>query len=1022
VRFWGKNKTITEDVFQKIFQKMTFNNLNNGFGFKYVMKNSLDIILSNKGNIENSSFLRMSINTADEIKKYWITDSLDGINYSLLEKEKIDKIDDFNYNIRYSLNNELQSENILEKNINLIKSNNYEKLFRLKNRYSIKTDDNFFLIELTSVKSSSGKTFKESNTLKSVMKYEVEIEFIGGKDEALNMDSDSILKKMLNYIHIILSLIQNNKFLLSNRIINSVIDNYASLTGIKYKTQFIAVSPKTIHRYHLLKNPNIKNIFGGYAVTLKADGERNLLYVNKSDDKEYNGKIFLFNNNFEVIDTGFKDIQHIGTLIEGEYVIYQDSSEFLMYDLLFYNGSDVRNRHLVNLQKDFKTPSRLDLIDKFFKSTSRQIMEGFDKIDTISIKKKAYQYSTRNDGTDIFQKITNIWESRKFQSFNTDGIIFVPIKEYYPHKLGTWDSLFKWKPPQLNTIDFLMKVNRDDNGLEIKSPQIEFTKRPDGKDETILRQYKTIKLYVSGSTIFFNSATKQKQSKIVPVLFNPFAKKNKNESDNNLDSLASEYNTSKIFIDEHEKMYAIDPLTNEKVEIIDDIIVEFGYNHENPDGFKWVPYRFRKDKTNLYKNGKPNFGNNEFVANDIFKSINNPVTEEMITTGKVPISQDMGLDGVSVTNNVESSSGPTYYAELSKNENITNEKRERYSYQNFHNQYIKFQLLYLSSPFYINKFTTGQHGKILDLCCGKGVDINKIIKAHYAEVVGMDIDLSNVRYAENWYKKMVPFPKPKAYYVRGDSGKLIWPNQDTGFTDADKQKTRTFIPTKYYFDTISVQFCFHYFFENEISLRSIIQNFNDNLKIGGYVLGTCFDGERIYKSLESVQSISGKTESGETMWKIDKKYTKTKLAFSAKKPDLGKKIDVFVKTIGVMHSEYLVNFNYVDTIMNEYGFTKVMVKPFEDFYNELIKEENILDMPEKDFQRNVQAAKDMSEDQKRFSFLSTGFIYKKERNCADSLFKKLVLLMEKKEKVSSKPVAVVVDQDTEALIENAEEE
>ena len=117
VRFWGKNKTITEDVFQKIFQKMTFNNLNNGFGFSYIMKNSLDVILNDKnGTGENSSFLRLSLNTSDDIKKYWLNDSLESINYTLLEKEKIDKIDDFNYNIRYSLNNELSSENILEKN------------------------------------------------------------------------------------------------------------------------------------------------------------------------------------------------------------------------------------------------------------------------------------------------------------------------------------------------------------------------------------------------------------------------------------------------------------------------------------------------------------------------------------------------------------------------------------------------------------------------------------------------------------------------------------------------------------------------------------------------------------------------------------------------------------------------------------------------------------------------------------------------------------------------------------------
>jgi DNA topoisomerase-2 len=53
----------------------------------------------------------------------------------------------------------------------------------------------------------------------------------------------------------------------------------------------------------------------------------------------------------------------------------------------------------------------------------------------------------------------------------------------------------------------------------------------------------------------------------------------------------------------------------------------------------------------------------------------------------------------------------------------------------------------------------------------------------------------------------------------------------------------------------------------------------------------------------------------------------------------GKSIDVFVKTIGVVHEEYLVNFNYLDKIMGEYGFSKVFVKPFEQFYNELLNVE-----------------------------------------------------------------------------------
>jgi hypothetical protein len=46
-------------------------------------------------------------------------------------------------------------------------------------------------------------------------------------------------------------------------------------------------------------------------------------------------------------------------------------------------------------------------------------------------------------------------------------------------------------------------------------------------------------------------------------------------------------------------------------------------------------------------------------------------------------------------------------------------------------------------------------------------------------------------------------------------------------------------------------------------------------------------------------------------------------------------------------------------------------------------------------QQNVENAKKMTEDEKKFSFLFSSFVYKKEKNSSDSLMKKLVELMEK---------------------------
>jgi SAM-dependent methyltransferase len=995
-RFWNKQKKdlINEENYNKVFQKLTFSKENNGLGYSYDMKNILDIILATD---YDSGNLRVSINNLENIKKFWLNSKLDEINKNdviYIEKEKIDKIDDENYNIRFSLNNEIPQQNILIKNKNLLSSNTYEKTYRLKNRYSIKTDDGLFSIDMTSIKMGFGKSFKESNTLKDNLKYEIEIEYIG---KNIVLEDEVVAKRLLYHIDIILKLLQNSDILLSNNLINDLKQNYRKLANI-FDDNFIAASPVTIHREHLFKNDNIKNIFGKYAVTLKADGERNFLIVHKSNNEENNGKIFIFNSNFEFLYTGYKDLEWTNTLIEAEYVVNDTDNDknLYMYDILFSKGEDVRRRQLIDFQKESKAQTRLDILDKFLKSPSRKADLSFNETNIIKLKNKKYIQSVRNDGTDIFQKAKEIWDTKQFNTFNVDGIIFVPKTEYYPMKPGPWFSLFKWKPPQLNTIDFLIKVLKDDNKKDIKNPYIEIITRPDGKKETMLKQYKSIQLYCTGYKTIYNSVNHKQTKQKVPVLFNPY----------DLDEKNSEvYNIVKLFIEDDEKIYANDPITNEKTEIYDDIIVEFSYDDIKENGFKWIPCRFRKDKTNSYKSGKEMYGNSKYTADDVFKAIKLPITEEMITTGVVPIIQDK----------LDPNQKPYYVRE-----DNNNGKRERYSYQNFHNHYVKYQLLYFSSPAYINEYKSGVHGKILDMCCGNGKDIAKIRQAKYAELVGMDFDYKNIKEAQEWYKNMIPTPKPKAYFVRGDASKLIWPVQACGLTDADKIKIREFIPSKYMFDTISLQFCFHYFFESEITLRTVIQNMNDNLKIGGFVVGTTFDGEKIYNSLKGGDFISGKTPSGETMWRIDKKFTSTKLLFTDKKPNFGKKIDVLVKTIGVAHEEFLVNFNYLDKIMDEYGFAKVIIKPMEEYHKELMEGKNLMNLPEKDLEKDISAARKMSEDEKRWSFFSSGFIYKKEHNSSDSLMKKLVELIEKKDKLRKKDVFNVfnVDADTEHLIED----
>jgi|SaaInlStandDraft_6_1057023.scaffolds.fasta_scaffold03057_3 hypothetical protein len=989
LRFTKKN--ISNKLFENIFNKLTFSKLNNGLGFKYEMIKHLDIFLRNDNNIKS----RMTLSNDNVIKKYWLGIDPADSDISLMEKEKIENYDDDDYNFRLSLNKELNKKDFLDKNKLLLKSNNSNKYYRLKNRYSIKSDDNLFSFDLSIVKQGYGLNLKQSKTLESNAIYEIEIEYNNKIDGIKNKTTEETSKKFVKYLYYILSIINNSNILLKNNVKDDIINNYSKLVGPKNSgDKFIAARPRTLHKFNLVKSDE-KNLYNRYAVTLKADGVNYFMYVNTD------GRIYYFNKNYEVEDSGYESKEYIDSLIEGEMVDFNGTKKFFGYDMLFHKGTDIRRKLLISLRKkdesyDESLDGRLDKLTKFFNSGSISLVKGFDKKNAIQYEKKPYEFSLRSDGSDIFDKIKKIWTNRTYNEFHVDGLIFVPIYEHYPLQGKTWDSLFKWKPPELNTIDFLIKFMRDENNNIINSPYIENVKRMDNKTERNLRLYRTLQLYVGGIKYDYNKINKKMGITHYPTLFNPSKINNININNNN---------SAKIFIDSEQKIFANDPLNGNIEEIYDDTIVECSYNIDADNGFNWVPIRNRMDKTSLYKKGENGYCNNEKVANDIFNSIKNPVTEDIIMSGKVDITDQ---------NYIESTK--SYFADLESN----HIKKKRYPFQNFHRLYIKTQLLYFTSSNYLMSYTTGMHGKFLDGCCGKGVDITLIKNAGYAEVVGIEYDQDSVKYSISHYKSQ-PRPKPKAFYVRGDLSKLIFPNQSCGFTESDKIYTKKFIPKKNYFNTMSLMFCIHYFFKDEISLRTIIQNISDNLEIDGYFIGTCFNGEKIHKQMKNEKQISGKTYDGEVMWKIEKKY-KGKLAFGPKNPNLGKQIDVYVQSIGNVHEEYLVNFEYFEKMMNEYGFEKILIKSFEDFYDEVMKGENKMKMSEDELLKIQNFVKSMSEEEKRFSFLNSAFIFKKVEHSSDKLYKKLVELIDKKSKIKNSDISAVTQEDSEIMILDEKDE
>ena len=77
----------------------------------------------------------------------------------------------------------------------------------------------------------------------------------------------------------------------------------------------------------------------------------------------------------------------------------------------------------------------------------------------------------------------------------------------------------------------------------------------------------------------------------------------------------------------------------------DQTIVEFRYDRTKKDHWRWIPIRVRYDKTAAYRRNEKQYGNAYHVAQSIWKSIHNPITAEMISTGE-NIPEELGDDDV----------------------------------------------------------------------------------------------------------------------------------------------------------------------------------------------------------------------------------------------------------------------------------------------------------------------------------------------------------------------------------------
>ena len=852
------------------------------------------------------------------------------------------KFEEAHFNI--DLREENKVDSLVVKNIlNNLKM--LDKKYRLKKRYSYIDNSGYFRLDLTIVKSfpKKFKNFVQANLGDISMNYEIEIEILRPSKKLNNLEITDLTHNFLNIISTISNVVLGSELPILPKVQQDLIfKKYLQLCNFdKNQTNlFGGPQPITLELKNMIDpDLGVITIKENYTVTEKADGERALLFID--DD----GKCYFINSrlNVKYIGIQIEDSNFKNSLFDGEFITKNKKNEavkiFAIFDVYWCKKEDKRKLPLV---VEGVGESRFKICSNFAKKI------GDKNPDFKIIKKEFYFVSESDTQNTIFHHIRTLLE-KKFE-YKIDGLIFTPQKlpvggSYLndePNNTGTWDRVFKWKPPEENTIDFLVEI--DSNSTQSNS-----------------KIYKILNLYVGYNPLQWEPITSIQYMTNKIIRNSEYIKKEFIPGDVNDPTFAQCY---------------LEKLECKNKDIIKShSIVEMSYDSDSKLSypFRWKPLRVRKDKTELLQIKLSGTANDYKTAMNIWRSINYPVTREIITGVEQKTKKDIIEDD-----------DVYYYRATSRNKFATKNMLD------FHNIVIKSEVLFGSMKTLFSESKTEL--SLIDLSCGKGGDIPKWINTGISKVLGIDISRDNIENgSDGAYARTIQRVKDKNYkyiYVSLDSSKKL--NQEYistisnesdkivyhtiwGLKDGDQNsKYYNFVQDK--FNIVSCQFSLHYFFENETKFKNFMWNVNEYIKENGYFIGTCLDGSTVRNSLSKIkkgESITGKIND-RVLWNIKKLYTEKD------KDIFGQEIEIFMESIGKVAKEYLVDFKVLEDELKTYN---IRILPFDELKK--IDLSQSYDSFESSYEKSNERFK-LSDEEKEYSFMNNWFIFKKYKEEVES--------------------------------------
>ena len=664
-------------------------------------------------------------------------------------------------------------------------------------------------------------------------------------------------------------------------------------------------------------------------------------------------------------DNSSSPIQGNVFLLNGEFLNFdkrrQKMNKFGIYDTYIYAGIDTCQKPLLSDAVDSSVAEpvdRISLANKFvacLEESSDDSSDELSQYNWFSVENFCKQFYMATITEDIFTQSKKIWDNQPTFDYKLDGLVYTPVMEdvgftnknsnYLINPSATWYRNLKWKPLEENTIDFLIKFkkykSKSYNNSTIYKKEI--VRKSNSKD-----RYYVLEFYSTGK---INGKSK-------PVRFYPdnypndecvgLFKLNKNNvivdeegnviNDNTIAEViynptGNKYDQFKILRTRYDKTYQYKNLISYQKDIFKKIektisLMNQTRNTKNEKQFiEYMKRAFftRKDRygiktlnrvseimemyadyTDVQNNKyKYNFGNSTFVACIIWKGLHVPITTNMITTGR-------GLP------TIEEDASVYYNPKYS-----SRAKSLTIRLQSYHNKYIKDERLIKKVADLLRK-RNGLTYKIslLDMAVGKGGDIFKWANNKISDCTGIDISSDNINNSTNgaW----VRYANCKKRYRR-NAPNMIFDTLNTSLNLKDNLPA--IFTTGKKFDIISVMFALHYFFKDKTTLDGFVKNIVQNIKQGGYLIGACFNGSKCHEKLSLDNSIEYKL-GDQLLLKVDKLYDDEE--FEENATSLGKKISVEMYTIGTTNIEYLVNFNYFKSVLEEQGITLIELTDFDN--------------------------------------------------------------------------------------------